>query len=202
MSIALEMRGVAKRFVAGSKGCLATCHVLRGIDLALYPGQGVAIVGPRGSGKSTLLLCAAGLMAPDVGGISWFGERSRSAALEIACYYASVADFEIMRSSRERAGAARVHLVDLSSVGERLELIGGWLRDRRDVGDAVVTAVESECFADALGLRAIALCHGRLAAPSDERVRARVAESDQRFTSRGRDDRTRHSDDRSRVSNV
>lgn len=171
MSFALEMRRVAKRFIAGTNGCLATCNVLRGVDLALRRGEGLAIVAPRGAGKSTLLLCAAGLMAPDAGEISWFGERARGASLEQACYYCSLADLAI--AARGRARTARVHLVDLA---EPLEPPVSWLLDRLDDGDAVVVAAETERIADSLGVCAIALRFGRLVVPVADAVRSRVAE--------------------------
>jgi NitT/TauT family transport system ATP-binding protein len=44
------------------------------IDLAVAPGEFVAIVGPTGCGKSTLLNAAAGLLRPSAGKVAIFGE--------------------------------------------------------------------------------------------------------------------------------
>ncbi len=47
--------------------------MLRGIDLAVGPGECVAIFGPNGAGKSTLLRVLAGLLRADSGSVELFG---------------------------------------------------------------------------------------------------------------------------------
>jgi putative ABC transport system ATP-binding protein len=50
-------------------------QALRGVSLAVAPGEFVAIVGPSGCGKSTLLSCLAGLDEPDGGHVEIGGKR-------------------------------------------------------------------------------------------------------------------------------
>ena len=63
----LEARGLVKTFghVVG----------LAGVDLQLYPGEVLAIIGDNGAGKSTLIKCMSGALAPDEGEILVDGVR-------------------------------------------------------------------------------------------------------------------------------
>ncbi len=44
-------------------------EVLRGVDLDVYPGETLAVIGPSGSGKSTILRVLIGLLEPTGGNI-------------------------------------------------------------------------------------------------------------------------------------
>lgn len=49
-------------------------HVLRDVDLNVYPGQVTALVGDNGAGKSTLVKCIAGIHGADSGEIRFEGK--------------------------------------------------------------------------------------------------------------------------------
>ena len=53
----------------------ARVHILKGISLAIPPGEAVGLVGPSGSGKSTLLMTLAGLERPDSGHVTIAGQN-------------------------------------------------------------------------------------------------------------------------------
>ena len=62
----VEIRDVTVSFDAGHGERLVA---LAGVDIAIEPGQVVALIGPNGSGKSTLLRVIAGLLPPERGGV-------------------------------------------------------------------------------------------------------------------------------------
>jgi ABC-type lipoprotein export system ATPase subunit len=72
----LRAAGLAKRFGAPDGRVL---EVLRAVNLALAPGELVAVVGRSGSGKSTLLNLLGCLDRPD-GGELWFGDERLTGA--------------------------------------------------------------------------------------------------------------------------
>ena len=63
----LEARGLVKLFgrVVG----------LSGVDLKLYPGEVLAVIGDNGAGKSTLIKCLSGAMRPDDGQLFVEGQQ-------------------------------------------------------------------------------------------------------------------------------
>ncbi len=63
-------RGLGKSVPNGT----ATLTILQDIDVAVMPGEAVAILGASGSGKSTLLGLLAGLDTPTVGSVRLDGE--------------------------------------------------------------------------------------------------------------------------------
>src|SRR5258708_19633127 len=79
---------VPQRAVAGSAIPLVVQHVAKSyevdgrlvpvigdLSLTLDSGQIVSIVGPSGCGKTTLLNTLCGLLTPDSGRISWYGQE-------------------------------------------------------------------------------------------------------------------------------
>jgi macrolide transport system ATP-binding/permease protein len=66
----IELAGVTKTYRTGD----LAVEVLHGIDLALYPGEFVAIVGASGSGKSTLMNILGCLDRPTTGSYRFMGE--------------------------------------------------------------------------------------------------------------------------------
>lgn len=63
----IELRGICQTF--------GNTKVLDELDLTIYRGEALAIIGPSGTGKSTILRIIAGLHAPDAGDVYVAGQK-------------------------------------------------------------------------------------------------------------------------------
>ena len=70
----LELKGIQQSFPEAGGG---TLEVIKSADLALYPGEMVALIGPSGAGKSTLLHITGMLEKPLAGEVIVAGHSSR-----------------------------------------------------------------------------------------------------------------------------
>ena len=66
---AILMENVIKRYGTGD----ATVEALKGVNMVVYPGEVVGLIGPSGSGKSTLLKCLGAVIEPTSGKITLGG---------------------------------------------------------------------------------------------------------------------------------
>jgi lipoprotein-releasing system ATP-binding protein len=144
----LFLHGVERHYRQGD----ATLNVLTSVDLAIWPGQSVALVAPSGAGKSTLLHIAGLLEHPDHGEVYIDGrataalpdhERTRIRRNEIGFVYQShhlLPEFTALENvllpqmirglTRREANKRAIELLSYLGLGERLihrpaELSGG-----------------------------------------------------------------------------
>lgn len=119
----IELRSVEKSF--------GRTKVLDGVDLAIYPGETLVVLGPSGSGKSTLLRTINRLETIDAGEILYKGAPIPEEGTALAAYRAEVGmvfqAFNLyphktaienvalapVRTGRKAAAEARGHAVDL-----------------------------------------------------------------------------------------
>lgn len=123
----LEAHDLTKRYQLGE----TRVDALRGVSLAVQPGEFVALMGPSGSGKSTLLQLLGGLDRPTSGSVVFEGrDLSR------------LSDDEATRLRRERTGFVfqAFNLIPLLNVRENIALpfmISGQDANRGDVRDRI-----------------------------------------------------------------
>ncbi len=145
---AVFLHAIERRYHQGE----ATLDILTGAELAVWPGQSVALIGPSGAGKSTLLHLAGLLEHPDAGEVFMDGnptsklsdaERTRLRRTDIGFVYQfhhllpefSAAENVMMPQmvrglSRREAKLRSVELLSYLGLKERLthrpaELSGG-----------------------------------------------------------------------------
>jgi putative ABC transport system ATP-binding protein len=128
----LEARDVTKRYELGR----TTVEALRGVTMAVKPGEFVALMGPSGSGKSTLLQLLGGLDQPTSGSVVFEGAD-----------ISHLSDAQATKLRRERTGFVfqAFNLIPLLSVRENIELpftIAGGSKDARDRVRQVIELVE------------------------------------------------------------
>jgi lipoprotein-releasing system ATP-binding protein len=144
----LYLQAVERHYQQGD----ATLHILNNAELAIWPGQSVALVAPSGAGKSTLLHIAGLLDLPDQGDVYIDGrataglpdhERTRIRRNEIGFVYQShhlLPEFTALENvllpqmirglSRSESRKRAVELLGYLGLSERLshrpaELSGG-----------------------------------------------------------------------------
>ncbi|MBR1764793.1 MAG: ABC transporter ATP-binding protein [Ruminococcus sp.] len=72
MNTILQTKGLCKTYIVNKR----QNNVLKNIDLEIYEGDMVAVMGPSGSGKSTLLYCVSGMDRVTAGEVIFAGRET------------------------------------------------------------------------------------------------------------------------------
>ncbi len=123
-----ESRGVGIRIVDLNKS-FGDNHVLRNINLEIFPGETFSIIGPSGTGKSVLLKHIVRLQRPDSGHIYIEGEDIFAPQRAAAVQYRSSMVFQTSA------------LFNSLSVGDN---VGLWLREKRICDETQIRRIIAE----------------------------------------------------------
>lgn len=130
--VVLATDGVS--FSYGSSGSYGREPVLSDVSIAVRAGEFAALAGPNGSGKSTLLRIVLGLLAPDSGSVTLFGERPGQLRERWRIGYVP---------QRPRIAPDLPATVEEVVAAGRLAKQGWWRRSRAADREAVDHAIES-----------------------------------------------------------
>lgn len=119
--------------------------VLKGVNLTIYPGDFLAIIGPNGGGKTTLLKLMVGLLEPDRGEIKVLGHPPKEVAYRIGyvpqelgpdkLFPISVFDVVLMGRLKGRGGRWRFSKEDKIFAREALERVDMWASRNHRIGE-------------------------------------------------------------------
>src|SRR5579862_8937452 len=122
--VVFSARALSKTYQMGEVAVVA----LRAVDLEIYEGEFLVLLGPSGSGKSTLLNILGGLDAP-TGGEAWFRDHNLVGASEAA----------LTRYRREHVGFVFqfYNLIPSLTVLENVQLVTEIATNPMDAGEAL-----------------------------------------------------------------
>ena len=151
----VELKKVSQAF--GSK------VILDQVDLTVYPGEALGVIGPSGTGKSTILRVIAGLLNPDAGEVYVRGQKRRGTIeqgekpMNVAMVFQQSALFDSL-TVEENVGFAlyrhsklppqkirelveeKLELVGLPGVGDRYPAqLSGGMQKRVSLARAIIT---------------------------------------------------------------
>jgi len=158
----LRLTGIHKRF--------GTVAALSGVDLAVYPGEVLGLVGENGAGKSTLMRIIGGVHAPTGGRIELDGESldrltvPRSISAGIAFVHQELSNFDNLTVAenifmgRMPARGGPLRLVDTRRLNrdadELLELLGATFSGATPLARLSLAQMQLAEIAKALSLNA------------------------------------------------